>query len=429
MAVNIWLVCYKKSQFTLVGAKKDSDAQQFLDSIKVQFNENQLIIKVFGKLIDKKKYTVNANEIEFTNGCYIRAVGSGTSVRGANFKGVRPQVVIADDYQSEDDILTEDARTKKYNRWTKEVEQVGDKAVFRNGKKIKSATKIIAIGTILHNDCLMSKLVRNRDYYTVLNRAILLDDNQKVEDVFNTEHWKECHKLYYNDQDNDSRNTAKKYYLEHKEEMQFPVLWPEKWDCFEDLAIPFWENRISFMSELMNDATAIGEKWFTTYIKRPSSEIEKLKFLNCALVVDPASTVTNRSDFTTMVVGSVAVNKYTYIRDMYMKRVSFDDYCYDVIDMLIKYQDITYVVIEKNVYSGADVLKIRELIENTPELRNRRFNFINENQRTNKDQKIETIRDPVNNGTIVFADCNNEFMQQILDFQGQLYSEHDSIVA
>ena len=146
MAVNIWLVCYKKSQFTLVGAKKDSDAQQFLDSIKVQFNENQLIIKVFGKLIDKKKYTVNANEIEFTNGCYIRAVGSGTSVRGANFKGVRPQVVIADDYQSEDDILTEDARTKKYNRWTKEVEQVGDKAVFRNGKKIKSATKIIAIG-------------------------------------------------------------------------------------------------------------------------------------------------------------------------------------------------------------------------------------------------------------------------------------------
>ena len=50
------------------------------------------------------------------------------------------------DYQSEDDILTEDARTKKYNRWTKEVEQVGDKAVFRNGKKIKSATKIIAIG-------------------------------------------------------------------------------------------------------------------------------------------------------------------------------------------------------------------------------------------------------------------------------------------
>ena len=62
----------------------------------------------------------------------------------------------------------------------------------------------------------MSKLVRNRDYYTVLNRAILLDDNQKVEDVFNTEHWKECHKLYYNDQDNDSRNTDKKYYLEHK---------------------------------------------------------------------------------------------------------------------------------------------------------------------------------------------------------------------
>lgn len=96
LAVSIWLVCYQKSKFTLIGAKKDDDAVQFVDTIKKVFKENTFIIQNFGLLIDSKSFKVNANEIEFTNGMYIRAAGSSSSVRGANFKGTRPTVVIAD---------------------------------------------------------------------------------------------------------------------------------------------------------------------------------------------------------------------------------------------------------------------------------------------------------------------------------------------
>ena len=111
MAVSVWLHCYKKSLFTLLGAKTDTDATQFLDSIKKVFNENQKIIRCFGKLIDVKavkvngdRYTVNANEVEFINGTYIRTVGSGTSVRGSNWGGIRPTVFIGDDFQDEKNI-------------------------------------------------------------------------------------------------------------------------------------------------------------------------------------------------------------------------------------------------------------------------------------------------------------------------------------
>ena len=45
MAVSVWLHCYKKSLFTLLGAKTDTDATQFLDSIKKIFNENKKIVK------------------------------------------------------------------------------------------------------------------------------------------------------------------------------------------------------------------------------------------------------------------------------------------------------------------------------------------------------------------------------------------------
>ncbi|MDU5038422.1 MAG: terminase [Clostridium perfringens] len=425
LAISIWLVCYKKSKFTLIGAKKDDDATQFVDSIKKVFNENQRIISTFGKLIDKKKFKVNSNEIEFTNGMYIRAVGSASSVRGANFKGIRPATVIADDYQDEKDILTEETREKKYNRWTKEIEQVGDKAVYRKGKKIKAATKIVSIGTVLHIDCLMSRLSRNRDYHTILKRAIILEEGQTVDDIFNSDLWRKCKKIYFNDSLEDSKKEAEKYYKQHEEEMRFNVLWGEKWDCFKDLAIPYWENRLSFMSELMNDATSIGEKWFKSILTKSKEEIEEHKFIKTMFCIDPASTTKKKSDFTAMVVGSLATNGFKYMRELVLDKLEFNDYCQKVIDVLIAYPDITHVYIEKNTYQGADVVKIKELISKHPILKKRTLIFINEMQRKNKDEKISTIIDPVNNGQVIFVDNNKEFIDLILDFQGQAYTQHD----
>jgi len=428
LAISVWLISYGKSKFTLIGAKKDDDAVQFVDSIKKVFKENELIKNTFGELINSKKFKVNANEIEFTNGMYIRAVGSASSVRGANFKGVRPSVVIADDYQDEKDILTDDARTKKYNRWTKEIEQVGDKAVYRNGEKIKAATKIIAIGTVLHIDCLMSKLSRNKEYKTVLKRAIILNDDKTVEDVFESDLWIECKKLYFNDKDEDSKETARDFYIKNKEKMRFSTLWDEKWDCFNDLAIPFWENRISFMSELMNDATSIGVKWFKSVREEHEEFFKDINYSKTMLCIDPASTTNKKSDYTAMVVGSNNSNNFTYIRDIVMKKLEFNSYCKKVVELLETYEDILYVYIEKNTYQGADVIKIKEIISKNIKLRNRRLIWINEMQRKNKDEKISTIIDSVNNGQIIFnKDCEDskEAIQQLLDFQGQSYSVHD----
>ncbi|EJT6502788.1 terminase [Clostridium perfringens] len=425
LAISIWLVCYKKSTFTLLGAKREDDATQFIDSIKGVFNKNKKIISNFGKLIDKKKFKVNASEIEFTNGCYLRAMGSGTSVRGANFKGIRPTVVIADDYQDDKDVLTDEGRQKKYDNWTKQIEKVGDTAVFRNGKKIKQATKIISIGTIIHLDCLISRLSRNKSYYTVLKQAIILKEDQSVDDIFDSELWRECKKLYFDDSLEDSMEAANIFYKKHKKEMQFKVLWPEKWDCFIDLAIPYWENRSTFMSELMNDATSIGEKWFKSILTKTKEEIEEHKFIKTMLCVDPASTTKKKSDFTAMVVGSLATNGFKYMRELVLDKLEFNDYCQKVVDILVMYTDITHIYIEKNTYQGSDVIKIKELISKHPKLRDRSFIWINEMQRKNKDEKISTVIDPINNGQVIFVDNNREFTDLILEFQGQQYTLHD----
>lgn len=429
----IWLHCYRKSKFTLLGAKTSDDAEQFLTSIKKEFLDNKLIIDTFGLLIDQKGhkpgsrdyYKVNSSEIEFTNNTYIRAVGSSTSVRGANWGGCRPTVVIADDYQSEADIITEDAREKKWNRWCKEVEEVGDTAVFRRGKKVKAATKFVCIGTVLHIDCLISRLSRNKAYYTIMNRAVLLEEGQTIDEIFESELWLECKKIYYDDKNPNAQIDARKFYEEHIDEMKYPLLWEDKWDFFTDIAVAYWSNRKSFMSEKMNDATTLGVRWFKSVRTQSKEEIEAHTFLKTMLCIDPAGEKTRKSDFTAMAVGSLGENDFKYVRKMVLEKMGFKKYCQMVIDILREYPDITHIYIEKNTFLGADVIAIQEMIDKDLELKKRNIIIINEMARKNKDERISTIVDEINNGQIIFVDDNKEFIKQILEFQGALYSLHD----
>lgn len=283
--------------------------------------------------------------------------------------------------------------------------------------------------TVLHNDCLISRLARNNDYFTFLKRAIILKKGQTVDDIFESKLWTQCKKLYFNDRDKDSKNTAKQFYEDNKDKMKFPVLWEEKWDCFTDLAVKYWENRMSFMSELQNDASNIGEKWFKTVITETEEYLKSLSYTKTMLCIDPASTTTKKSDYSAMVVGSQTSNdKFTYIRDIVMDKLNFKDYCQKVCDLLEKYPEICVIYIEKNTFQGADVTAIKELIANNPKLQNRHFEFINEMQRKNKDEKIGTIVDQVNNGQIRFnGDCKDskEAFKQMKEFMGTHYSQHD----
>ena len=329
------------------------------------------------------------------------------------------------DYQSEVDVITEDAREKKWNRWCKEVEEVGDTAVFRKGKKVKAATKFVSIGTVLHIDCLISKLSRNRDYHTIMNRAVLLEDGQTIDDIFESDLWIKCKKIYFDDKIEDPQIQARKFYEKHKEEMKYPVLWEEKWDFFIDIAVKYWTNRKSFMSEKMNDASTLGVRWFKAIRTQAEEEIEDHTFLKTMLCVDPAGEQSRRSDFFAMAVGSLGENDFKYIRKMILAKMSYKQYCQTVIDLLKEYTDITHLYIEKNTYLGADVTTITEMIDKDYELKRRNIIILNEMSRKNKDERISTIIEEVNNGQLVFNNNNKDFTQQILDFQGTAYSPHD----
>ena len=423
-AISTWLHAYEISPYTLVCGKVEQDATDFIATTRQAFEENEYIIKAFGKLIDTRNYTVNKLELELANHTKIQAISSTSSIRGKKYKNDRPFCIIADDYQGKSDIITAESREKKYRTWMDDAKYAGDEAVFRNGKKIKMATKFIVLGTILHRDCFMSRILKNKEYSCIVRKAVLVDD---VDNLYTTGLWAEFKKIYFNDIYEDAEAAAIEFYYQHEEEMKYPISWPDKWNCFK-LAIDYYNDEISFKQELQNDASKIGVKNFKSIVTQSAEEIEDHTFIKTMLCMDPAGTDNKNKkaeDFYGFIVGSLADNGFKYIRKGEILKIEFEGYMTHAIKLLTDYKDITHICIEKNTYSGADVVKLKELIALDEVLKLREFKYINEMQKKNKDEKINTIVSDVNNGRIIFNSEDIPFQNQIMDFAGQNFSEHD----
>lgn len=420
-ALTVWCHCYKKSIYTLIAGKTEQDAIEFIREVKITLTENEYIKNAFGELIEPKKYTVNKLEIELANQTKIQAISSTSSLRGKKFKGNRPSLIIADDYQGKTDVLTQQSRDRKYQTWMEDSQYAGDKAVYRDGKKIKPATKFIVLGTILHRDCFMSRLLKDKSYKHIVHKAVLHDD---VDQLFNTGLWAEFKKIYFNANDPFAVDNAKEFYYKHQKEMDFNVLWADKWNCL-DLAIDYYNDPTSFKQELQNDASKIGEKAFHHYTAKSKEEIEQQEFTKTILCCDPAVETKSNNDFTALLVGSITSNNFRWVRKGIIDRYTFDQYIDKVIELLKQYDDIKTIWIEKNTYNGVDVREIEKRIQEDISLKHRNIQIINERQFKNKEAKIRAISGKVDSGFIIFNEEDSEFINQVMSYEGEEYSPHD----
>ncbi|MED1819977.1 hypothetical protein [Bacillus subtilis] len=437
VALSCWLHCYKVSRYTVVLANKGDEAEDFIKKTKIAL-QYPYIINTFGELVVyNKKRVVNKSELELDNNTKIKAYSAGGSgVRGTSYSdpegGIyRPMVFIADDYISELDVLTKESRVKKYDRWLKEVEEAGDEAVERDGVLIKPATKFLVLGTPLAPGDFIDRIKENPEYM-VFQRSVVDFD---IDDYFERhEKWQEFKRIFFDDRRANALADSKAFYDEHKEEMYFPTIWEGKYNCLK-LAMKYFNKRVAFMQELMCKVEDVGDKWFTSNKVRSREEIESLKHIKTMLSVDTAGVKVKdarRSDFFAFVVGSVATNGFKYVRKGQIRKFidDFDGYVNHVIGLLEEFPDINCISIEKNQFNGLDVDRIKQAIEDHPQLKRRQIEFINEMSRKNKDDRISTIVSDVNNGRIIFCKDRVEesALEQMMDFSGQAYTRHDDFV-
>ncbi len=413
LAVAIWCAVYKFKSFTVIASSIGDTSESFIRNIRMSVEDNIYIDSAFGNLFNPKVCICNSEKIEFTNKTMIQSVSAASSLRGKSYNNKRIEFALLDDYQKADELTSDEQRERKWKRFSDDI----------NYAMQKDNSSIIALGTLQCKNDFYDRLRDAPTWKTRQEKAVLIEN---IDEYFNSGLWAEF-KTILLDKNNEFRlDDAKEFYYQNTEQMQFPMLWQSYWSCL-DMAISYYENPVSFNQEMQGDINNIGIKKFNTILTESAAQIENHTFKKTILSIDPAGTnrVGTKRDFYAFIVLSQAENDIKYARKSLLKDFEMDDYIKLTIELLKKYEDISHLSIEKNVYSGADAIRIQEIINKDNELRHRNITIINKTRTSNKDNRINSIVGDVNMGRVIFNEDDTEAIEQLHDFCGCKFSLHD----
>lgn len=239
---------YGYKHYIIILSDSSDQAEGFLTDIKTELEENAALKEDFGELEGK---VWKASVILLANGTKIEALGAGKKIRGRRHKQWRPDLIVCDDLENDENVNTPDQRKKLRNWFYKAVSKAGD-----------TYTDIVYIGTLLHFDALLANVAKNPSYKTVKYRGV-------ISFATNVELW-DAWEVIFNDLTNDDRQEdAREFFEANKAEMLegTAVLWEEKLSYYDLMVIRISEGEASFNSEIQNDPIdpencTFQEEWF-----------------------------------------------------------------------------------------------------------------------------------------------------------------------
>lgn len=135
-------------------------ALESLDVIKTELEENENLISDFDIITgDKLDESWTKDEIIFqSRGVLIRikAFGAGKKIRGANWRAHRPDWIVCDDIENDENVESKAQRGKLYKWFIK--------AIMKLPSRKSTTYNIIFIGTKLHHDSVLSRIQSRADF-------------------------------------------------------------------------------------------------------------------------------------------------------------------------------------------------------------------------------------------------------------------------
>ena len=147
----------RKRNVIMASATKDS-AVRLLDPYRKQFERNGLIKAYYGTQLNLG----NWSEEEFITkgGCAFRAVGAGSAPRGSRNEADRPDVLLVDDFDTDEACRNPDTVNKMWGWWEEALYGTRDTAI---------PTLIIFCGNIIARDCCITRAGKQADHWDVIN--------------------------------------------------------------------------------------------------------------------------------------------------------------------------------------------------------------------------------------------------------------------
>ena len=307
---------YGYKHYPIIISDSSEQAEGFLDNIRVEFEENTAILEDFGPLAGS---VWRSNVLVTKTNIKIEAIGSGKKIRGRKHRNWRPDLIILDDVENDENVRTPEQRKKLKDWFDKAVSKCGD-----------DYTDIVYIGTLLHYDSLLAKTLANPAYRSIKYKAVIRFS--QADDL-----WQQWETIFTDLSNDDREADALAFFQAHKTAMLegTQVLWEEKLSYYDLMVMRVSEGEASFNSEEQNepinpDDCLFMEEWFDYY-----NEAE-VNFGDPAFdffgFIDPSLGKTKRSDFSAIV--TLAKHKgsgYMYVVDADIERRHPDRIIADVL--------------------------------------------------------------------------------------------------
>lgn len=435
----IWCICYKKKNFIVMVSDTQSQAEDFLGDIKRELEFNEKLRKDFPNVCGghtdketKKGFVWRSNEIITRNYVKVKALGTGSKIRGRKFGTHRPELIIGDDLENAEMVRSETQRTQVRETWfNKDFVFAG----AGDSGDDDEMTDFFIVGTVLGKESLLNALMDPKEYPDWDRMKF-----KAVESFSDSPRWEEWEKLYKNHLDVNRMDTAKAYFEEHREEMLAgtKVLWPEG-DPYYSLMIDRLKSLSAFLTEKQNKGVDLSK----VYVQRTDLHWENFKNnpgmreaiqrgLKRGLVygaIDPSlGKNAKKGDFSCIV--TLVRDPRTgllFVIDIDVKRRSVDDQISAIIKKHMKFHYKLFAI-ETNAFQYVLADNLRKLSRKVGA-----YVPIEEiNNYQDKKLRIEGVVPFLTDGTIVFDTTLDKYNQsynrgidQICTFTGENDSEDD----
>jgi len=312
----MWRIAFKSSNediFIVIISEAQSQSINFLGRIKYHLNSSEKFKELFGDLGEKTAIRWTNNDVILANNVRIVALGTGQRVRGFIEGDTRPTDIIIDDFESELNANTPEARAKN-RTWALN-------AVFPS---IADSGRILMVGTPISEDCFLyyakDSKVWDSNWFAVCEdlSAALDGDDENAGLLWSAKY--DTQKIIEIYDEFKNTGNVHGFYQEYMCQPQSPG------------EAPFQESYFKEFGALLERK---GSDWYLTY---GSGEGETLIPIDLYMGVDPASSLSIKADYFVIAVVGVDSHDNRYLIDIFRDRIRPSEQPQKIIDWYKKYK-------------------------------------------------------------------------------------------
>lgn len=425
-AFPIHEICYRKRFYIILISETPSVSSANLEWIKLQLQSNEKLRRDFGPLLHtKQQMNPRDNTSEFIAWepkgkdekkllTLVQAASTGQALRGRNWNGKRPDLIVCDDLEDKRNTNTAQLRQELKDWFAQVVIPLGDP----EGKR----TAIVFMGTTVHPQSLLIDIMERRsDFESRKYQALITPPTRQ-------DLWAECESIYKDRENKTRARDAELFFTAHYDEMVdgAEVLWEEVQPVFKLMKFKWDNGSKAFNTELQNNPIDEEVMIFNpdNFIYWNDRDLNR-NFLNgeyfISMGVDLAMGK-QRGDYSAIsVVAKHKENDTIYVIGSYGEKVKPDEFMKVITKDVLHFRpDVIAVEAQAAQEFFADMLQKKLVSVGYPA--DTRLHKVK--QRFNKELRIEALIPRIENGEIQFDRRHSLLLEQ---FQYYGTNMHDDL--